>query len=303
MLYPFFVSHRARKAPAWREVDRATSKLLLKQEKDIMSKKRLVKGSTRLETDFNGDLASLLTSWLSSFATTHLRAASRACQTLFSRNSAVATTDYLFLEQVAPPDLPGLTSIVNEPQANPLTLTLTLIEPQANPHSPLRCWRIALCHLCLATSFPDFFRNLFNERSFVLAAVTQDGRALTFAHNSLKSDRDVVLAAVTNYGYALEFVDESLQEDRDVVLAAVTQDGYALKFAHPSLKSDRDVVLVGPSRRMDAHCILPTTASRATATSSWRPSRKMESHSRLPTAAFRVSATLPWQPSRKMDRH
>ena len=44
----------------------------------------------------NSDLASMVTSWLSSFATTHLRAASRACQEIFSRNCPYATTtDYV----------------------------------------------------------------------------------------------------------------------------------------------------------------------------------------------------------------
>jgi hypothetical protein len=39
----------------------------------------------------------------------------------------------------------------------------------------------------------------------VLEAVKQDGRALEYADDSLKSDREVVLEAVKSNGWALQF--------------------------------------------------------------------------------------------------
>ena len=62
----------------------------------------------------------------------------------------------------------------------------------------------------------------------VLAAVSQDGRALKFAFPEMQGYRDVVLAAVAQRADALEFASPELQDCRDVVLAAVTQEGAAL---------------------------------------------------------------------------
>ena len=75
------------------------------------------------------EVALLVTSWLSSFATTQLRAGTRACRRLFLRNIAVATSDHLFLEQVVRPE----------------GHCISLVEhPHFNRHSPLRCWRLRL---------------------------------------------------------------------------------------------------------------------------------------------------------------
>ena len=177
----------------------------------------------------DNDVALLVTSWLSSFVTTHLRAASCACRKSFSRNCAATTTttsDYLFLEQAAPPNLPGSWSLVEQPHLNPL--------------SPLRCWRMNAVHAVpLRISHPRLWRKLSNDRAVVLTAVAQAGHALKIADPSLCSDREVVLAAVAQNGYALKIADPSLKSDREIVLTAVAQVGYALQFADPSLKSDR----------------------------------------------------------------
>ena len=85
--------------------------------------------------------------------------------------------------------------------------------------------------------------SLQSDKEAVLAAVTQDGCALKYAHASLQSDKEVVLAAVTQYGHALSWAHASLLSDKEVVLAAVTQNGWSLKYAHESLKSDKEFVL------------------------------------------------------------
>jgi hypothetical protein len=50
-------------------------------------------------------------------------------------------------------------------------------------------------------------------------------------HIGAPDDKEVVLAAVTNNGRALEDASEHLQEDKDTALAAVAQDSRAILFA------------------------------------------------------------------------
>ena len=77
-----------------------------------------------------------------------------------------------------------------------------------------------------------------SNKSAVLAAVTQNGRALRYASEPLKGDHEIVLAAVTQKGWALRYASEPLKDDREIVLAAVTQEGSALYYASERLKND-----------------------------------------------------------------
>ena len=223
------------------------------------SRARVVRGA--LEA-VDGDCGLMLTSWLSSFDTTHLRAASRACRKIFLRNCPVAfTKKYLFLEQAAPPDLPSRFSIIDRLLPSPIE------RPRANPYSPLRCWRLHLNNVArdlvgLRRSCPRLWQKLIKDRAFQLAAVAKDTDILNFVDPSFMSDRDVVLAAVARNGYALEFADPSLKRDRDVVLAAVAQNGFALDFADEGFKSDRDVVLAAIAQKGEAlQCAAPSFMS------------------------------------------
>ena len=164
-------------------------------------------------------VALIMTSWLSSFETTHLRAASRACKSRFTRNCAVAA-QYIFLEQVARPEL----------------ACVVVEHPQANPNSPLKCWRIDLNeYSSLQFSRPKLFSKLFKDRTFVLRAVRNDGPALAYADPSLRRDRDVVLAAIANDGSAYEYVDETLKKDPDILRANLLRSrrGYQRPYQPP----------------------------------------------------------------------
>jgi len=80
----------------------------------------------------------------------------------------------------------------------------------------------------------------------VLAAVTQNGRALKYASEELKGDREVVLLAVTQDGFMLYHASEELKRDREVVLAALAQHELALDFVSAELlelQEDREVLL------------------------------------------------------------
>ena len=87
------------------------------------------------------------------------------------------------------------------------------------------------------------------DRSVVLAAVKQSGRALKHASEELKADRGIVLAAVqqkdplNERGIALCYASKELRADRSIVLAAVQQSGGALEHASEELKADHSIVL------------------------------------------------------------
>ena len=79
----------------------------------------------------------------------------------------------------------------------------------------------------------------------VLAAVTQSGNAIRYAHRTLWDDRDVMLAAVAHSGHYLIWATRTnrLTTQKDVVLAAVKNDGWALQHASKEMRADKEVVL------------------------------------------------------------
>ena len=68
--------------------------------------------------------------------------------------------------------------------------------------------------------FESVPKKFYNDKSFVLEAVKQDGLALEYADESLQKDKSIVLEAVKQDGVALEYADESLQKDPDIIKAA-----------------------------------------------------------------------------------
>eukprot|EP00971_Amphidinium_carterae_P170830 3385612-Amphidinium_carterae.1 len=78
--------------------------------------------------------------------------------------------------------------------------------------------------------------------AIVLAAVTQNGKALRYAEAECKADREIVLAAVQQTWRALEYAAEECKADREIMLAAVQQDGDALKYAAEDCKADHEIV-------------------------------------------------------------
>jgi hypothetical protein len=78
----------------------------------------------------------------------------------------------------------------------------------------------------------------WSNKEFVLAAVTQYGMALQFAHDDLKQDMEIVLAAVTQHGNSLWYAHDDLKKDRVIVLEVVMQNGGSLYCAHDDLKND-----------------------------------------------------------------
>ena len=66
------------------------------------------------------------------------------------------------------------------------------------------------------------------------------------------NNREYVLDAVSKQGELLDFADESFKDDKEVVLAAIGSNPEALEFASGRLKSDREVVYNSVSKvRLD----------------------------------------------------
>ncbi|KAG2373949.1 hypothetical protein C9374_011614 [Naegleria lovaniensis] len=89
---------------------------------------------------------------------------------------------------------------------------------------------------------------LLSNWEFIASVLEQDGMALEFVRNveSMFHHHDpiLVLKAVQENGNALQFASEHLRSDRAMVLAAVQEDGHALEFCnHDELKRDPQVIL------------------------------------------------------------
>jgi hypothetical protein len=52
--------------------------------------------------------------------------------------------------------------------------------------------------------------------------------------------KEALLAAVAQNGIALTYASAELKNDKEVVLAAVAQNGRALRYASAELKNDKD---------------------------------------------------------------
>ena len=176
--------------------------------------------STTLIDKVDAAVASFVTAFLFSSATTMLRSSSRDCKTLFERN--------------CPSDVPcyessgDLSEFFEE-------------RPHRNPLSPLRCWALTVRGIneCATTQ-----RGLWRDRRYVMPAVMLDGMALRWADATFRRDRKIVMAAVTESGSAIQWADESFKrEDRDMVLTAVSRQGSMLQIVDERFKRDREIAL------------------------------------------------------------
>ena len=63
----------------------------------------------------------------------------------------------------------------------------------------------------------------YNNRSYVLNAVSKQGALLDFADEAFKDDKEIVLAAISNNPEAVEFASDRLKSDREVVFNSVSK--------------------------------------------------------------------------------
>ena len=84
---------------------------------------------------------------------------------------------------------------------------------------------------------------LCQDRELVLAAVTQNGRALQFAWPIFQEDF-VVVAAVRNDGNALEFALPALKANPTIAMTAIRSNVRAMRFVSSELRDNRAVILL-----------------------------------------------------------
>jgi len=77
----------------------------------------------------------------------------------------------------------------------------------------------------------------------VLIAVAQNGLALKFASDKLKSDIKVVHTALSNQGDALEYATKELRDSKETVLIAIGNNTGSFEFASDRLRADKGIVL------------------------------------------------------------
>lgn len=82
---------------------------------------------------------------------------------------------------------------------------------------------------------------LCQNHDVVVAAVRQNGLALQYASETLRSSPAVVSVAVKENGLALQYATEALRNFRNLVMIAVRQNGLALQYASPGLQSDPEI--------------------------------------------------------------
>jgi hypothetical protein len=84
---------------------------------------------------------------------------------------------------------------------------------------------------------------LQNDKEVVLAAVTQNGRALEYASKHLRDDPDVCYSAVNQNGFALRYASALNRDNEKVVLAAAQQNPRSFQWASPGVRNIKPVVL------------------------------------------------------------
>eukprot|EP00931_Biecheleriopsis_adriatica_P090433 TRINITY_DN64411_c0_g1_i1.p1 TRINITY_DN64411_c0_g1~~TRINITY_DN64411_c0_g1_i1.p1 ORF type:complete len:407 (-),score=100.66 TRINITY_DN64411_c0_g1_i1:115-1335(-) len=102
--------------------------------------------------------------------------------------------------------------------------------------------------------------SLLKDKDFVIAAVELDWKVLKIGNPALQpmlSQRDVLLAAVQQDGSALQYAAQELRSDAGVVVAAAAKDSTAIKQASPALLKNSNFMLALAERAPGAFQYLP----------------------------------------------
>ena len=85
-----------------------------------------------------------------------------------------------------------------------------------------------------------YLHELKSNKEVAMAAVSQNGNAISSVSRDLKDDEDVVRAAIANNPMALIY--SSLKSDRKFVMEQVEQDGNTLHYASTELRKDPELL-------------------------------------------------------------
>ena len=78
----------------------------------------------------------------------------------------------------------------------------------------------------------------YDNREYVLNAVSKQGSLLDFAAEQFHDDKEIVLAAIHNNPEALEFASDRLKGDREVVFDSVSKVGWTYCYVQENQDSE-----------------------------------------------------------------
>jgi hypothetical protein len=88
-----------------------------------------------------------------------------------------------------------------------------------------------------------FLPELNLNKEVAIAAVSQNGEAISSVSRDLKDDEDVVLASIANNPIAIMY-SPRLKHDRKFVMEQVEQDGNAIQYASLELRNDPELLWI-----------------------------------------------------------
>ena len=216
----------------------------------------------------DGSLALLTTSYLSSYATTRLRATCRDAKVLFTRHCPVPRGSAAFHLELCHPHF------ATEPKLERLQ--------GKNRFSPVHCFRFRwACMLKFAEvsnmdcELGNIARKLLRLPNFALGAVTRSPRIFEYLDVALRNDLAIADMAVRGKWEMIKYIGGALRLNRDLALVAVRRSGRALGFLDRSFTNDKEIVTtavkewslsanyIGEELRTDADYMLRTSQVNA----------------------------------------
>ncbi len=86
-------------------------------------------------------------------------------------------------------------------------------------------------------------KNIRDNKDIVIAAVSEDGRALEFASNRLQDDDLVANIAVNNDGVGFKYISNRLKDNEELLFTAIKQYWHAIEHASDRIKKDKGLIL------------------------------------------------------------
>ena len=84
--------------------------------------------------------------------------------------------------------------------------------------------------------------NKKSTRAEVLAAVKEDGYALSRANTKFRDDKVIVMASIKWSPESIKYASDRIKKDKKIVLKTVSLNGNSLKYVSKELKKNKDIV-------------------------------------------------------------
>ena len=84
--------------------------------------------------------------------------------------------------------------------------------------------------------------NKKSTRAEVLAAVKEDGYALSRANTKFRDDKVIVIASIKWNPESIKYASDRIKKDKKIILKTVSLNGNSLKYVSKELKKNKDIV-------------------------------------------------------------